>query len=183
MTSLTDQAQQLLQAKLSAGDIAIDATAGNGHDTLFLAQQVESSGRVFAFDIQQLAIDKTRQRLEKHHTFTQVDLLKESHAYLSKHIPAELHQKISLIMFNLGYLPGSDKSCITMTETTLPALTQAMQLLKPDGLLSIMLYPGHTGGDGETKAVWEWVNQLPADCKQQQRVTRGPQWILLQNID
>ncbi len=183
MASLTDQAQQLLQAKLSPGDIAIDATAGNGHDTLFLAQQVGSSGRVFAFDIQQLAIDETRQRLEKHNMLARVDLLKESHAYLSRHIPAELHQKISLIMFNLGYLPGSDKSCITMTETTLSALTQAMQLLRPDGLLSIMLYPGHTGGDRETKAVLEWADQLPAGCKQQHLVTRGPQWLLLQHID
>ena len=86
-------------------------------------------------------------------------------------------------MFNLGYLPGSDKSCITMTETTLPALTQAMQVLRRNGLLSIMLSHGHTGGDVETKAVLDWANQLPAGCKQQHLVTRGPQWLLLQQID
>ena len=82
MTSLTDQAKQILADKLSAGDFVIDATAGNGHDSLFLAQQVGPSGRIFAFDIQQLAIDATRQRLEKHNTLAQVDLLQESHAQL-----------------------------------------------------------------------------------------------------
>ena len=180
MTSLTEQAQQLLSEKLQTGDYVVDATAGNGHDTLFLAKQVGTEGMVYAFDIQQHAISNTQQLLFENNLPHRVRLFQNSHEHLLKYIPEALHQNISAVMFNLGYLPGSDKNCITTTETTLTALKQSMQLLKPGGLLSIMLYPGHPGGKEEAQAVLQWAGQLPATCRLHHVVTKGPQWLLLQ---
>jgi hypothetical protein len=83
-------------------------------------------------------------------------------------------------MFNLGYLPGSDKNCITKSETTLPALAQSLEILKPGGLLSIMLYPGHAGGDTEASAVIAWSKQVSGLMQREHLKTAGPQWLLLQ---
>jgi len=180
MTSLTDQAARRLAVYLSAGDVVIDATAGNGYDTLFLAQHVEPAGHVFAFDIQPRAIEKTRQRLAAQNLAAQVTLRLASHGDLKANIPLQFHRNISVIMFNLGYLPGSDKSVKTETSTTLAALEDAIALLKPDGLLSVMLYPGHAGGETETLAVLNWANTLPAQWQTTHVTTAGPQWLLIQ---
>ena len=179
MTSLTRQAQQILSSHLSKGDVVIDATAGNGYDTLFLAEHVGSTGKVFAFDIQPQAIAKTRQKLSEHNELEQVTLLEHGHEQLLSLIPVELQQKITMVMFNLGYLPGSDKTCITREQTTMPALEQALQLLKQGGLLSIMLYPGHAGGDSEAESVKQWVYNLTEVKLLNSVETKGPHWLLI----
>ena len=180
MTVLTEQAQKFISGYLSDGDHVIDATAGNGFDTLFLARHVGNEGMVYAFDIQLQAIENTRQLLSDNNLLKRVRLFKQGHELLLESVPGEIHQHISVIMFNLGYLPGADKSCITKTATTLDALNQSMQLLKPAGLLSVMLYPGHPGGQDEAQAVLEWAQQFPVECIKQHIVTKGPQWLLFQ---
>ena len=53
----------LLAPRLRAGDAVVDATAGNGHDTVFLAQRVLPGGRVFAFDVQAGALERTQSQI------------------------------------------------------------------------------------------------------------------------
>ncbi|WP_035603441.1 class I SAM-dependent methyltransferase [Haloferula sp. BvORR071] len=153
----TQRAHRELAAILCEGDLAIDATSGNGHDTLFLANQVGPSGRVIAFDIQKEAIDSTRARLTAAGVQDRVTLVHGSHASLSDHVAPGSAQAV---VFNLGYLPGVDHALITLRETTLLALEQALVALSPGGLLLIVCYPGHPGGDEESAAVLDWTTEL-----------------------
>ena len=111
-------AQLILADRLRPGDVVVDATMGNGHDTLFLSQCISPGGRVFAFDVQASALEETRKRIPQEMS----TLFHAGHETMAQNIPAELHGRIAAVMFNLGYLPGSDKTCITRTETTLAAL-------------------------------------------------------------
>ena len=146
--------KNLLQQVVSAGDSAIDATAGNGHDTLFLAQLTGPAGKVYAFDIQKEAIDATRQRVED---FPNVELFHASHAEISAHV----HEPIAAAVFNLGYLPKGDHSIITKSTSTLQAIEQCLELLKENGLVLIVIYSGHEGGSEERDAVMDFVCALP----------------------
>jgi predicted methyltransferase len=154
--SLVNVAHNLIGETLRPGAIAVDATVGNGHDTVFLLDRVGPSGRVFGFDIQQSAIASTSMK-------TSADcltLIQASHALMDEKIPKQHHGNISAVMFNLGYLPGGDKSIITQTASTLAALTVACRLLADGGVITVMAYPGHTGGDVETEQVNDWCEQL-----------------------
>lgn len=140
----------------------MDATAGNGHDTLFLARLVGAGGRVYACDLQRTAIESTRARLESAGEAAQCTLIHAGHEELSVLLPSEARGKLAVVMFNLGWLPGYDKTCITRTETTLCALVQALEWLRPGALLTIVVYPGHAGGDEESVAVGQWASVLPS---------------------
>jgi SAM-dependent methyltransferase len=158
--SLIKTAHEKLKAFLYSGATVIDATSGNGNDSLFLAEQVYPGGKLFAFDIQEAACVATRQKLgaspwNNHHSIQQAD-----HADLLTLIPCEYHGKIAVCMFNLGYLPGSDKSIITQAATSLKALDAACQLLAESGIISVMVYPGHPGGEPEALAVDNWCSTL-----------------------
>lgn len=134
---------------LNHGDVTIDATAGNGHDTLFLAETTGPSGHVHAFDIQPAAIVATRQRLAGAGLLDRATLHPDSHtkiATLSIPPPAA-------IVFNLGYLPGGDHSILTSSRTTLEAISASVAILRPGGLLAVICYPGHPGGSEETLSV------------------------------
>ena len=158
--ALTEQAQTLMQERILPGDIVIDATAGNGHDTLLLAKLVGETGQVFAFDNQEDAIESTQARLTQAELQRRVILLCQGHEQMAQHIPKSLNGKIKAVIFNLGYLPGGDKSHTTQTSSTLLALTQAFELLMPGGMLSIMAYPGHPGGRAEAEALKQWATTL-----------------------
>ncbi|MGZ4970823.1 MAG: class I SAM-dependent methyltransferase [Methylobacter sp.] len=158
--SLVKTAHDLIRDILHPGDIAIDATVGNGHDTLFLAEQVAPSGHVYGFDIQQAAIDSTLEKFRQMHSSESLTLIQASHAVMDAEIPADLHGKIRAIMFNLGYLPGGDKSVITQTDSTLKALNIAVKILAIEGVITLLAYPGHPGGDLETDQVKNWCEQL-----------------------
>jgi len=159
-TTLVNVAHELLAERLTPGNIAIDATVGNGYDTLFLAQQIGSEGRVYGFDIQPEALHSALEKCRQAQLQERTSLIQASHANMAKHIPETLHGNISAIMFNLGYLPGGDKSIITQTDSTLKALAAAIQLLSPSGILTLLAYPGHQGGDQETMQVKLWCEQL-----------------------
>lgn len=158
--SLLQQAHAILKNLLHDGDIAIDATAGNGHDSLFLAQQVAPAGLVYSFDIQTAAITATHNRLFAADLRIYALLIQHSHAQMSDYIAPEHHGKIKAIMFNLGYLPRGDKTIITQTDSTLCALNAATELLALGGIITILAYPGHQGGDTETVQVANWCYQL-----------------------
>ncbi len=172
--SLVNHAHNLIRKVLRPGDTAVDATVGNGHDTLFLAGQVGPSGKVFGFDIQLAAIDSTRAKVDSCRTSENalgnapaqainLTLIHASHADMCGKIPAHYHGSIGAIMFNLGYLPGGDKRIITRTDSTLSALNSASRLVSSNGIITVLAYPGHQGGDLETEEVKNWCGQLDKD--------------------
>lgn len=163
--------QALVGPRLQPGDVVVDATAGNGHDTLFLAQRVLPGGQVIAFDIQPEAIRQTRLRLESAAIdLSTVTLFAAGHEHLDHLLPKTARHRLRLCMFNLGYLPGGDKARITQVETTLSALKQALTHLADDGVLTVVVYPGHEGGDREAVAVESMLASLPADTWEAQRM-------------
>lgn len=158
--SLLQQAHRILKNQLQNGDIAIDATAGNGHDSLFLARKIAPTGLVYCFDIQSAAINATHHRLFAADLRSFALLIQHSHAQMPEYIAAEHHGKINAIMFNLGYLPQGDKTIITQPDSTLLALSSSLELLAPKGITTILAYPGHPGGENETVQVANWCYQL-----------------------
>ncbi|MGZ8225402.1 MAG: class I SAM-dependent methyltransferase [Methylococcaceae bacterium] len=162
--SLVKTAHQYLSEHLKPGAIAIDATVGNGHDTLFLVQQVGVTGKVYGFDIQAEAIGATQEKFQQTGLPNECLVLHQtSHALMDENISPQHHGQISAITFNLGYLPGGDKSIITETDATLKAITLGCGLLAAGGIMTIMVYPGHSGGDEEALQVERWCEDLPAE--------------------
>ncbi len=155
MIRLTEYVHTRLAAHLQKGNFAIDATAGNGHDSLFLSQCVGPSGRVFSFDIQAEAITQTRQRLLQANA-NNVELVQADHAQMHKHLTREVFGKIDAMILNLGFLPGGDRSIITLPESTLKALEIALEYLAPNGVLCVVAYRGHNGGQHEFEMVQKW---------------------------
>jgi len=186
--SLTQQAHKHILANIQPGDIAIDATLGNGHDALFLARQVGIRGMVYGFDVQQKAIDSTAHRLQAHNMESQTCLFNTGHEMMLTLIPEEHHGHVRAIMFNLGYLPGGDKSHTTLNTTTVTALQMALQLLSPSGIISILAYTGHPGGYDEYVAVRDFIIHLPDDlysCLQipEKTIHNSPVLLVLQKHD
>ncbi len=140
------------------GDAVVDATVGNGHDTELLARLVGPSGAVLGFDIQPAAISATSRRLAT------AGLADRAALHLGSHHDVGLDQidSIRACMFNLGYLPGGDKSIVTRAATTIPALEQACFRLATGGIVSIVVYPAHAGGGEEAREVDAFCNELRA---------------------
>jgi len=151
----------LLKQTVHAGDSVIDATAGNGNDTLLLANLVGKDGRVIAFDIQEEAIAITREKLLAAGLNDRVDLQHNGHEHILEICPDS--ESISAIVFNLGYLPKGDKSIVTIPETTLKALDASLNVLKKKGMLLVMVYHGHPGGKKEKSAVLDFASALPQE--------------------
>lgn len=155
-----EMAKQWVKQVVESGDSVLDATLGNGHDTLLLAQLVGASGKVYGFDVQQEAVDSSQKRMQENGiTEEVVSFHCIGHQYLSEHV----NDEVSAVMFNLGYLPRADKAVITTRETTIPALEQALEILRVGGLITVMCYPGHEGGDVEAAAVRKWASTLPRE--------------------
>jgi hypothetical protein len=152
----TEIAHLLVKERLRPGDHAVDATVGNGHDTLFLATCVGAAGLVDGFDIQEAAIANARERIGD---CPPVSLHLCGHEEMETVVPPG----VMVVMFNLGYFPSGDKTVITRPDTTLIALSISLKLLAVGGLLTIVIYPGHPGGADEAKQVGKWVNTLDPD--------------------
>ena len=150
---LVDFAHSKIKCALNPGDVCIDATAGNGHDSLFLAKNIAPSGKVLAIDIQETALSETENRLNNHGLSHLLETRKGSHTDISKFIIKEMQGKVAAVMFNLGYLPGGDHEVVTKLETTTSALVQAYDVIREGGLISVLCYRGHEGGKEEALAV------------------------------
>lgn len=153
----TQLAHQILADRIPEGSVVIDATAGNGHDTLFLAGKVGLTGKVLAFDVQEAAIVSAKSRIAEAGYQDRVAWHCESHARMSDHAAP---RSVSVVMFNLGYLPGENHQLTTRTDETLLGLAAAEILIGRNGALSVVCYPGHEEGAGESKAVAKWMESL-----------------------
>ena len=147
-----------LAQHLGPGMFAVDATAGNGHDTAFLCGLVGPTGRVLAMDIQPAAVQATRQRLASL-GYGQAQVVCDSHANLAHYArPGTVDGAV----FNLGYLPGADHGVFTVPQTSIPALKTALELLRPGGVLTVCVYAGGRQGTVERDAVLAFVRDLPS---------------------
>lgn len=153
--------QEILKENVVKNDIVIDATVGNGNDTVLLATLVGSTGKVYGFDVQDAALKTTQQKLLLTGLLPQTELILDGHENLDQYIPDD--PIISAITFNLGYLPKSDKSIITRSETTLEAIRKGLTYLRKGGIVTIMVYYGHEGGMEEKNDVSDLVVNLPQE--------------------
>ena len=151
-------ARELVERALYDGARAVDATMGNGHDTRWLCECVGAGGRVWAFDIQQDAVTRTRQRLIDEKLIDRAELICASHAQMAEYV----REPVDAIVFNLGWLPGAAHGVTTHVESTLAAVEAGLSCLKPAGLMTICVYPGHEEGARERDALLQWGRELDA---------------------
>jgi len=180
LPSLTTVAHQWMAGYLAHGQHAVDATAGNGHDTVFLAKQVGATGHVTAFDVQAPACAATRRRCAQAEVANRVTVVQAGHETMRDRVEAPIHAA----MFNLGYLPRHDHTCITRPDTTVAALKAAHALMTDGGLITVLAYRGHNGGPEEAERVQTWID---AHCNafrvmQSQVYSAGPDAPLLWGI-
>ena len=150
-------AAEALERAVSPGDTVIDATMGNGHDTLFLCRLAGEAGRVYAFDVQAQAVENTRARLTENGMQDRAHLFCLGHEHIAEKVPGP----VAAAVFNLGWLPGGDHGVTTRWETTKTAVESALALLQPLGVLVICAYPGHPEGDRERENLTALLSALP----------------------
>ncbi len=159
-----NQCHDIIRSAVKSGDTVIDATAGNGNDTAFLAGLVGDEGKVYSFDIQQTAVDRTMEKLCNEKLENRVTLICDGHEHMSRHIPEHLAENIKAIMFNLGYLPSGDHHIGTKGSTTIEAIKSAMKLISVNGIITIVIYYGGDSGFEEKEQVLEFLHGI--NCKQ-----------------
>ena len=157
MVDLTGLHKHFIMEHLCEGDVAVDFTMGNGNDTLFLSRAVGPMGKVYAFDIQEEALVSTREHLVSEGAPENYTLICASHHLVKEYV----NEPIKAGVFNLGYLPRSGKKSVTtMRKTTFPAVEAALELLAPDGVLIVAIYPGHEEGALEGEMLREYFSTL-----------------------
>jgi tRNA A58 N-methylase Trm61 len=173
MVDLTGLHKHFINEHLKPGEVAVDFTMGNGNDTLFLSKAVGEEGRVYAFDIQEDALVSTRAHLEREGAPQNYTLICASHDRVKEFVK----EPIKAGMFNLGYLPRSGRKAVTtMLATTMPAVEAAIDLLAPDGVLIVAIYPGHEEGAREGDALREYFSGLSRFriCASEFRILNSP---------
>lgn len=153
MIDLLKLHKHFILTHLKEGDVAVDFTMGNGYDTEFLSKTVGESGHVYAFDIQAQALESTARHLQETGCPNNYTLIRDSHHNVKQYVK----EPIRAGMFNLGWLPGGDKSVTTLRETTLPAIEAAIDLMDRDAILNVAVYPGHEEGDLEGKMICDYL--------------------------
>lgn len=156
LNKVTEVNKVFIDKIVNTGDTVIDATMGNGYDTLYLAKLVGNAGKVYAFDVQEEALKSTKKKVERDNLQGYVELILDGHENIDKYVKEE----VSCVLFNLGYLPRAKHNIITKPETTLQALEKSLNLLKPNGVISIAIYTGHEGGMDEKNEVCQYLNNL-----------------------
>ncbi|TWT62576.1 class I SAM-dependent methyltransferase [Rubinisphaera italica] len=167
MPQLTDLAHAAITQVVKPGDIVLDATVGNGHDTLYLSKLVGSEGRVIAFDIQPNAIVQAQERI-RNAGRENVSWYLLDHARLTEILTEEQIPEVTAIMFNLGYLPGGDHQIVTRCGSTLKAIRSGLQALAVNGVMTILAYIGHSGGLEEAVAIETFLNKLDSETYETQ---------------
>lgn len=149
-------AARVFSDRVRAGDLVVDATLGTGQDCEQLCRLVGKEGHVYGFDVQQDALNRTRERLESAGLANRAELILSGHESMRDFVP----RGIRLAVFNLGWLPGSDKTVTTRVKSTVKAAQAALDLLSPRGVLVICVYPGHEEGRREEEALLRFASAL-----------------------
>ena len=173
MVDLMGLQKRFILEHLGEGGVAVDFTMGNGNDTLFLSKTVGESGRVYAFDIQEEALTSTREHLVSEGAPENYTLICASHQRVREFV----REPRNAGMFNLGYLPRSGRKAVTtMRETTMPAVEAAIEMLTPDGVLIIAIYPGHEEGALEGEMLREYFKTTSRFqlCPSEFRILNSP---------
>lgn len=156
--SVVDWTHRFLEQSIKPGDTCIDATVGNGGDLVFLAGLVGEQGQVHGFDIQEIALENTKKRLQQSGFTGELHL--DSHANMDQYF---VRESVQGIVFNLGYLPGGDHRLATKAESTVKAIGISLDLLKKGGVISLCIYSGGDSGFEEKEAILAYLKTL--DCK------------------
>ncbi len=156
INKITEVNKIFIEKIVQDGDCVIDATMGNGYDTIYLGNLVGESGKVYAFDVQEEAIKSTMKKVKKNDMTSRVELIHDGHQNINKYVKDE----VSCVVFNLGYLPRAKHNVITKPDTTLEAIKQSLEILKPNGVISIAAYIGHEGGLEEKDYVCRYLESL-----------------------
>lgn len=174
----------IIKEIVQSGDLLIDATCGNGHDTLFMAELVGNDGKVWAFDLQEKAINKSKKLLADNDLEDRVIFIKDNHINISQY----LSDKVSACMFNLGYLPGGNHTLISEADTTFVAVKNVLNILKKGGVLTVVSYPGHRGGQEEHEKLYQHLSCLSQkeyevlEMRFVNQVNYPPQLIVVQKL-
>lgn len=165
--------RQLVEKSIEPGDKAIDATVGNGKDTEWLAMLVGEEGLVYGFDVQEIALKRTRERLQSKGLLDRVKLIQQGHQCMENYLytdsatemelESENKMSVGAVMFNLGYLPGSDRQVITRPETTIKAIHKSLELIKKSGVITVVVYTGHAGGKEEEESILSCLMELSGE--------------------
>lgn len=154
---ITEWCHHFIRDHVKEGDICIDATAGNGNDTKLLCELVGKHGRVYAFDIQEQAVEYTKECLTKAGLEERAKVLLDSHENMAEYVEAE---SVSCITFNFGYLPGGDHNLATKKESSIAAIYEGLRLLKKGGIMSLCIYSGGDSGFEERDAILEELKKM-----------------------
>lgn len=155
--TVTQWNHHILDGLIPKNGVCIDATAGTGQDTAYLAKVVGESGSVIAFDIQEDAIRRTRERLEKERLESRVELILDSHIKMAQYSE---ENSVDAILFNFGYLPGGDHTICTKADTSVQAVAIGLNLLKKGGIMSLCIYSGGDTGFAEKDALMNYLKEL-----------------------
>ena len=151
-----DFSHKLITEHINKGAKVIDATVGNGYDTRFLAEIIGAEGFVWGFDVQESALEEAKNRLQESELLERVELIQAGHENMEDYIS----EPVDGVLFNLGYLPGSDKEVITKADTTVKAVKSGLDLLAVGGLMIVVIYLGHDGGKKEQQALLNYAEGL-----------------------
>ena len=154
---MVERVHQIIAEYVNERDTVVDATVGNGWDTLKLCEMVGPFGKVYGFDIQETAIDNTKKRLLDNGVEDRAEVHLESHTKMDKYAQ---ENSVSCIVFNFGYLPGGDHNLSTRKESSIEAIHTGLRLLRKGGLMSLCIYSGGDSGFEERDAILEELKTL-----------------------
>lgn len=158
-SQITHWCHEIIRSQAQMGGLYIDATMGNGNDTLMLCELAGETGEVFAFDIQGQAVEATKALLEKHQVTTNCHLILDGHENMDRYVQ---EATADVICFNFGYLPGGDHEIATRASTSLIAIKKGLELLKSGGMMSLCIYSGGDTGFEEKDCILNYLKELPA---------------------
>lgn len=156
-SQITYWCHSIIKSQAESGGTYIDATMGNGHDTLFLCQMAGDKGSVWAFDIQKQALEATKVLLAEHGYGKNAHLIKDGHENMDRYLAP---QTADVICFNFGYLPGGDHAIATKAQTSVTAVRKGLEILKSGGMMSLCIYSGGDTGFEEKERILEYVKGL-----------------------
>ncbi len=157
-SQVTEWYHSIISSQVEEGGTYVDATMGNGQDTLLLCRLAGKQGKVWAFDIQKQALQNTENLLSAHGLCDRAELILDGHENIDRYLSPE---SADLICFNFGYLPGGDHTIATRAETSLAAIRKGLEIIKHGGMMSLCIYSGGETGFEEKDRILEYLKELP----------------------